>query len=86
MKTFKVKISGMKYTARFVNGDEVINDRMVYAYDFYASSEYVRDNISQYKLWPTKSVGELVSDHCPEHRVYLEILSSYYKTYADPND
>lgn len=86
MKTFKVKVGGMKYAARFVDLDEVINERMVYAYDHYASSEYVRNNISNYKLWPTKCVGELVSEHCPDHRVYLEILSSHYKTYTDPND
>lgn len=77
----KVKIGGGKYKARFMEQHEVINERSVYAFDYYTSAEYIRENIQNYKLYPTRCVGELVSEHNPKHRVYLEITSPHYKTF-----
>lgn len=81
----KVKIGGCKYTARFMKQHESINERSVYAYDHYTDSAYIRENIQKYKLYPSKCVGEIVSDHNPKHRVYLEITSAHYKAY-ESND
>ncbi|MNG36056.1 hypothetical protein D3C84_1229640 [compost metagenome] len=63
--------------------DEVITERSVYAVDSYTSTEYIRENIDRYKLWPSKCVGELVSEHDTGHRVYLEIISAHYKSFGE---
>jgi hypothetical protein len=87
METFKVKIGGGKFKARFMNLDEKINEKSLYSYSNYGSAEGLRTKIldgQNVQFYPSKCVGELVSEHAPDKRVYIEVLSSHYATFPDP--
>lgn len=83
IQTFKVKIGGLKYKARFVDDDEIINKNMLYAFtSFPEFLPHVRENIGKYKLHVTRAIGDKVNDHS-KYRVYIEILSTHYKVWAE---
>jgi len=87
METFKVKIGGGKFKARFMNLDEKINEKSLYSYNNYGGSESIRTKIldgQNVQFYPSKCVGELVGEHAPDKRVYIEVLSSHYATFPDP--
>lgn len=87
METFKVKIGGAKYKARFMGLTETINEKSLYAFESYMGTDTLRERIldgASIKFLPSKCVGELVGEHAPDKRVYIEILSSHYKTFPDP--
>lgn len=87
MKTFKVKIGGGKFKARFMNLDEKINEKSLYAFNNYGGSEAIRAKVldgEPVHFYPSKCVGELVGEHAPDKRVYIEVLSSHYATFPDP--
>lgn len=84
MDTFKIKIGGVKYKARFMGLNEKINEKTLHLWCSPNSPEYIKEQIlcgQSYNFLPSQCLGELVSDHAPDKRLYIEVLSPHYKVY-----
>lgn len=78
-EAFKIKINGQKVTARLMKSNDSIHSKTLCAYVGHEikPEEVTMDMISNLKFTPSHSLGDTVSEH--PIRVYIEVLSPFYK-------